>query len=37
LIRRLGPDSAGATVTLSIVRGGEARDVTITIGEKPLS
>ena len=25
LIRRLGPDSAGATVTLSIVRGGEAR------------
>ena len=37
LIRRLGPDSAGTTVTLSVVRGGEARDVTITIGEKPLS
>jgi S1-C subfamily serine protease len=37
LIRKLGPDSAGAAVTLGVVRGGEARDVAITIGEKPLS
>lgn len=37
LIRKLGPDSAGATVTLAIVRGGEARDVAVAIGEKPLS
>ncbi len=36
LIRRLGPDSAGAAITLGIVRGGEARDVAIKIGEKPL-
>ena len=36
LIRRLGPDSAGAAVTMTVVRGGEARDVAITIGEKPL-
>ncbi|WP_315924219.1 S1C family serine protease [Mesorhizobium sp. SP-1A] len=37
LIRRLGPDSAGAAVTLGVVRGGETRDVAVTIGEKPLS
>ncbi|CCV08658.1 Serine protease [Mesorhizobium metallidurans STM 2683] len=37
LIRRLGPDSAGAPVTLGVVRGGEQRDVAVTIGEKPLS
>ncbi|TPK86316.1 S1C family serine protease [Mesorhizobium sp. B2-4-17] len=37
LIRRLGPDSAGASVTLGVVRGGEQRDVQLTIGEKPLS
>ena len=37
LIRRLGPDSASAAVTLGVLRGGEARDVTVTIGEKPLS
>jgi S1-C subfamily serine protease len=37
LIRRLGPDSAGAAVTLGLVRGGETRDISITIGEKPLS
>lgn len=36
LVRRLGPDSAGAAVTLTIVRDGEARDVAVTIGEKPL-
>lgn len=37
LIRKLGPDSAGASVTLGVVRGGEQRDVAVTIGEKPLS
>ncbi|RWM21723.1 MAG: serine protease [Mesorhizobium sp.] len=37
LIRRLGPDSAGASVTLGVVRGGEQRDVVLTIGEKPLN
>jgi S1-C subfamily serine protease len=37
LIRKLGPDSAGATVTLGVLRGGEAREVAITIGEKPLT
>jgi S1-C subfamily serine protease len=37
LIRRLGPDSARAAVTLGIVRGGKVRDVAITIGEKPLT
>jgi S1-C subfamily serine protease len=37
LIRKLGPDSAGASVTLGVVRGGETREVALTIGEKPLS
>lgn len=36
LIRKLGPDSAGVAVTLGLLRGGEARDVSVTIGEKPL-
>lgn len=36
LIHRLGPDSAGAVVTLTVLRGGEMRDVAVTIGEKPL-
>ncbi|MGX5803188.1 S1C family serine protease [Bradyrhizobium sp. Arg314] len=37
LIRKLGPDSAGTTVTLGVSSGGVQRDVSITIGEKPLS
>lgn len=37
LIRKLGPDSAGTTVTLGVSSGGAERDVSITIGEKPLS
>jgi len=37
LIRKLGPDSAGAIVTLGVLSGGAQRDVAITIGEKPLS
>lgn len=36
LLHRLGPDSAGKSVTLGIVRGGETRDVAVTVGEKPL-
>jgi S1-C subfamily serine protease len=37
LIRKLGPDSAGAAVTLGVLRGGEARELAIVIGEKPLT
>ncbi|MDX8456530.1 S1C family serine protease [Mesorhizobium sp. VK9D] len=37
LIRKLGPDSAGTTVTLGVSSGGVQRDVSVTIGEKPLS
>ena len=37
LIRKLGPDSAGTTATLGVSSGGAQRDVSITIGEKPLS
>ncbi|AZO28930.1 S1C family serine protease [Mesorhizobium sp. M1B.F.Ca.ET.045.04.1.1] len=37
LIRKLGPDSAGTAVTLGVLSGGAERDVSITIGEKPLS
>jgi S1-C subfamily serine protease len=36
LVRRLGPSSAGRAVVFGIVRGGEPRDITVTIGEKPL-
>ncbi|MDP3896249.1 MAG: S1C family serine protease [Mesorhizobium sp.] len=35
LLRRLGPDSVGATVTLGIVRAGAARDVSLTVGARP--
>lgn len=37
LLHRLGPDSAGKSVTLGIVRGGEAREIAVTVGEKPLA
>ncbi|TAN00311.1 MAG: serine protease [Rhizobiaceae bacterium] len=37
LIRRLGPDSAGAAVMLAVESGGVTRDVAVTIGEKPLT
>lgn len=37
LLRRLGPASAGKAVTLGIVRGGEAREATVAIGERPLA
>jgi S1-C subfamily serine protease len=37
LIRKLGPDSAGQSVTLGLVRGGEKREIVVSIGEKPLN
>jgi S1-C subfamily serine protease len=33
--RALGSDSVGATRTLHVLRGGEARELAITIGERP--
>jgi S1-C subfamily serine protease len=35
LIRHLGPDSVGKEVALGILRGGEARSVTVMIGARP--
>jgi S1-C subfamily serine protease len=35
LIRHLGPDSVGQSVALGILRGGEARSVTVVIGARP--
>lgn len=35
LMRRLGPDSVGKTVSLGIVRGGAGQTVQITIGARP--
>ena len=37
LIRRLGPDSVGQTVTLSLVRGGAEEKATLTVGERPAA
>ena len=37
LIRRLGPDSVGQTVTLSILRGGAEEKATLTVGERPAA
>lgn len=37
LMRRLGPDSAGTSVALGILRGGSRSEVAVTIGEKPLN
>jgi S1-C subfamily serine protease len=37
LIRKLGTDSVGAEVKLWIMRGGESREMPVTIGGKPLS
>jgi S1-C subfamily serine protease len=36
LMWRLGADAAGQTVTLSILRGGAAQEVTVKLGEKPI-
>jgi S1-C subfamily serine protease len=35
LMRHLGSDSVGANISLGIVRGGEARGITVTVGERP--
>ena len=35
LLRALGPDSVGSTVTLSLRRGGEPVEASLTIGERP--
>jgi hypothetical protein len=37
LLRALGPDSVGQTVTLGLRRGGEAKDVPLTIAERPTA
>ena len=37
LVRALGPDSVGATVGLTLRRGGEPIETTLTIGERPES
>jgi S1-C subfamily serine protease len=35
LARALGPDSVGRTLALDLRRGGDARQVTVTVGERP--
>jgi S1-C subfamily serine protease len=37
LVRALGPDSVGASVRLTLRRGGEPIETTLTIGERPES
>ena len=37
LLRVLGPDSVGQTVTLGIRRGGETKSVPLTIAERPTT
>jgi S1-C subfamily serine protease len=37
LARTLGPDSVGSNVSLTLQRGGEPMEVTLTIGERPES
>jgi S1-C subfamily serine protease len=37
LLRALGPDSVGQTVTLGLRRAGEAKDVPLTIAERPTT
>ena len=37
LVASLGPDSVGRTVIVTIRRGGEARDVSLTIAERPAT
>jgi S1-C subfamily serine protease len=37
LVRALGPDSVGASVKLTLSRGGEPIETTLTIGERPES
>jgi S1-C subfamily serine protease len=37
LLRELGPDGVGQTVTLGLRRGGETKDVPLTIAERPTT
>jgi S1-C subfamily serine protease len=37
LLRALGPDSVGQTVTLGLRRGSEAKDIPLTIAERPTA
>jgi S1-C subfamily serine protease len=37
LLRALGPDSVGQTVTLGLTRGGETKNVPLTIAERPAT
>src|SRR5215469_1320568 len=37
LLRALGPDSVGQAVTLGLRRGGETKNVALTIGERPAT
>jgi S1-C subfamily serine protease len=37
LLRALGPDSVGQTVTIGLRRGGETKDVPLTIAERPTA
>jgi S1-C subfamily serine protease len=37
ILRALGPDSVGQTVTLGLRRGGETKNVALTIGERPAT
>jgi S1-C subfamily serine protease len=37
LLRALGPDSIGQTVTLGLRRGGETKNVPLTIAERPTT
>src|SRR5262249_43815849 len=37
VLRALGPDSVGRTVSLGVRRGGEVRQVSLTIGERPAA
>jgi S1-C subfamily serine protease len=35
ILRALGPDSIGHTVTIGLLRAGEAKQVSLTIAERP--
>ena len=37
LLRALGPDSVGQTVTLGLRRGGETQDIRLTVAERPAA
>jgi S1-C subfamily serine protease len=37
LLRALGPDSVGQKVTLGLRRGGDTKNIPLTIGERPAT